>query len=39
MIKQIITTKIDITNTLHNIYYTHIYLPKIRVSEAHYSYK
>ena len=25
--------------TLHNIYYTHIYIPKIRVTEAHYSYK
>ena len=24
--------------TLHNIYYTHIYIHKIRVKEAHYSY-
>ena len=39
MIKVIITTKIDITNTLHNIYYTHIYIHKLRLTEAHYSYK
>ena len=25
--------------TLHNIYYTHIYIYKIRLIEAHYSYK
>jgi hypothetical protein len=25
--------------TLHNIYYTHIYIYKIRLTEAHYSYK
>ena len=24
--------------TLHNIYYTHIYIHKIRLTEAHYSY-
>ena len=29
----------DILNTLHNIYYTHIYIYKIWVIEAHYSYK
>jgi len=31
--------KKDIVITLHNIYYTHIYIPKIRLTEAHYSYK
>jgi len=25
--------------TLHNIYYTHIYIHKIRLTEVHYSHK
>ena len=29
----------NIYKTLHNIYYTHIYIHKIRHAEAHYSYK
>ena len=39
MINKVYYTNIDIIITLHNIYYTHIYLTKIRVSEAHYSYE
>ena len=31
--------KNNIYITLHNIYYTHIYIHKIRLTEAHYSYK
>ena len=32
-------TSIKLTKTLHNIYYTHIYIPKIGVTVAHYSFK
>ena len=30
--------KKDIVITLHNIYYTHIYIHKLRDTETHYSY-
>ena len=30
---------IKIIYTLHNIYYTHIYIHKMRLTEAHYSYE
>ncbi len=39
MININININIFILTTLHNIYYTHIYISKIRVTEAHYSYK
>jgi len=39
MIYILITYINNILITLHNIYYTHIYIPKIRVTEVHYSYK